>query len=271
MHRAGNLTRGARPGAAVRLPSGGLPAMHDAQPSDRGFALGVVAIVGVALGLGGWFLTREPLWDDELDSLALAGRPFGELLGTLPEEHNGALFHLALWPIVHAGRTGSAWLRLLALIAFAAAVALCALVGARLAGRAAGLVAAGLLALNPFAVAFAHEARMYAFALCLSLLAAWALLRALERPSATRWAAYTLSLAAAGYAHDFALLTAAAHPFLVWGVRRSGAWRGYVAALGGALVLLLPLALLAASDWGSNPLYWVSRPAFERPGTPQRR
>jgi F0F1-type ATP synthase membrane subunit c/vacuolar-type H+-ATPase subunit K len=71
---------------------------------------------------------------------------------------------------------------------------------ARRAGEAAGLAAAGLLAMAPFHVRFSQELRPYSlslFALCLSL---YALDRFLERPRASRLAALFLACLATAYA-----------------------------------------------------------------------
>jgi mannosyltransferase len=227
--------------------------------SERRFWLGVALAAGVALVGAGATLAREPLWNDELASLSIVDRSFGALLREFPHEHNGMLFYVALWPVVHLGGTSVAWLRLPAMVSFALAVVVCGLVGRRLAGATVGVAAATLLAVNPYAVRYAQEARMYGFALLFALVAVWALLRAVERPSRLHWAGYALAVTAAGYSHDFTLLTVAAHPILV---RRSplGVRRGFAAALGGAALLLAPLAALAATDWGTQPLAWVSRP-----------
>lgn len=56
-----------------------------------------------------------------------------------------------------------------------------------------GFVLAALIALSPFQVAYSQQAREYVlFADCV-LLAAWLLLRALEVPSAVRWAAFGIA------------------------------------------------------------------------------
>ncbi len=212
-----------------------------------------------ALALGAAALTREPLWDDELASVALVGRPLNEFVQELPLEHNGMLFHFALWPVVALGGTSEFLLRSPSLLAFVAAVVLCALVGARLADRRVGLCAAALLAVSPLALPLVQQVRMYGFALLFALLAVWALLRALEHPSRGRWALYAVSVALAGYSHDFALLTVVAHPLLVW---REGpkARRAFALALAAAAMLLVPLAIVVAKDWGSDPIYWLPEP-----------
>jgi hypothetical protein len=68
-----------------------------------------------------------------------------------------------------------------------------------------------LIALVPSVSRFAQEARFYAFAVLAATLATLLLLRALDRPSAPRWLAYTASLALLGYVDVVALSVLAGH------------------------------------------------------------
>lgn len=244
----------------------GIPRQSERAPEDiseRTFAVGTALAAALSAVVAGAALTREPLWEDELVTLATVGRSFGGMLGKLPEEHHGLAFDLALWPIVHLGGTSSFWLRLPALIAVVAAVVLTALVGSRLAGRRVGLLAAGLLALHPLAIRYAQEARMYAFALLAGVLAVWLLLRALERPGVARWLLYGLAVVALGYAHDFALLSVIAHPLLVR-TARPAAWRPFALSLAGAAVLLAPLVHIARSDFRGDRRDWIPEVGADR-------
>lgn len=213
------------------------------------------------MALAGSALARDPLFNDEASSLGIVGRSLGGLFSVFPEEHNGILFDLLLWPVVQLGGTSEAWLRAPSLACFAGAIVVCGLVGARLLGRTAGVLAALLLALSPFARAYAHEARTYSLTLLLAGLALLTLLRALDRPSRRRWLAYLAGVAALGYAHDFGLLTVLAHPVLLWRAPRERR-RELLLALVGAAVLLAPLGVLAALDYGSEPLSWLPEPSW---------
>jgi mannosyltransferase len=224
--------------------------------TGRRYALGVTLAAATALVLGGIGLTREPLRDDELLTLAIAGRPLGEFINTLPQRQNGILFDVVLWPIVHAGGLSEAWLRLPALLAFVAAVVLCAFVGRRLVGKTVGLVGAWLLAVNPFAITYAQDARPYSFVLFFAIASVLALLRALERPSVLRWLVYAATVVGLGYSHDFAILSVLAHPVLVAGHGRR-AWRGHLGALAVSGVAMIPLVLFIPDDWGATALDWV--------------
>jgi uncharacterized membrane protein len=222
----------------------------------RVFALGSMAASVGALVVGGATLAREPLWNDELSTLGADSRSFPALLAELP---HGSLYHVGVWPIIALGGTDPVWLRLPALLAFAGSVVLCALVGARLAGRLVGLIAAVLLALNPFAIHYGQEARMYSFDLFFSLLAIWALLRALENPDLARWLVYATSVAASVYSHDLALLFIPVHAVILL-LTRADLLRRFLLALAAAIVLLLPVGLKILAQADSDPFGWITRP-----------
>ena len=85
------------------------------------------------------------------------------------------------------------------LLAGVATVPLVYVLGARTVGRAAGLAGAALLALSPFAIFYASEARAYALMTLIVVLSTLALLRALETNERRWWAAFALLQAAAMY------------------------------------------------------------------------
>ncbi|MCZ7590371.1 MAG: glycosyltransferase family 39 protein [Gaiella sp.] len=229
--------------------------------SARAFTLGLTAVVGSGLVLGGATIAREPLGNDEIASLALVSRPVGAFASDFVSSQSaGMLFHAVLWPIVALGGVSSFWLRLPSLLAFAGAIAVCGLVGARLGGRAVGLCAALFLSVCPFAILHAQDARMYSFALLFSLLAFWALLRSLETPTGARWATYAATVAATGYSHEFALLTVVAHVPLVLADTRATTRKQFALALVGSAAILVPLGAVSLHNRGLDPLYYVTAP-----------
>jgi mannosyltransferase len=235
-----------------------------AQVARRTFhaGLGLCALAGLALGAA--TIAREPLWNDEIATIAVVERPLSEFLAQLPDRQNGMLFDIVLWPLVQLFGPSAAVARLPALLAVALAVVVCGLVGARLGGRMVGLLAAALLALHPAVVYYAQEARPYGFVVLFAVVSAWTLLRALDRPSVGRWIAYVLSLAALVYSHDFAILILLAHPFLVLGHPNRAARRGFMLALGIPALLVIPLLVFIPADWGQSALYWVPDPSLDQ-------
>jgi mannosyltransferase len=156
------------------------------------------------------------LWRDELASWSAASRTVPQLWGML---HNidavlGVYyFGLHLWMAVF-GDSATA-MRLPSVLAMAATAGVVALIGQRLAGRAAGLASGLVFAVIPSVSRYAQEARPYAFAMFFAALATLMFLRAMERPTWPRWAIYAVVLAAAGTANLIAVCVASAHLIIV--------------------------------------------------------
>src|SRR6266545_4890425 len=119
----------------------------------------------LVLVLSGYQLTRPALWADEL----------------------------ATWGAVRLG-WGPA-LRLPSVLAMAAAAGLLSILGARVAGRPAGLLAGLAFAVVPTTSRYAQEARPYAFAILFAVLASLALVWLLDRPGWPRAALYAVAVA----------------------------------------------------------------------------
>jgi hypothetical protein len=200
------LQRGRVPGAesmAAPRPGGG-----------RWFAPLVVGAVVVTAGLA---VTRldDSLWGDEEWTVrrAIDGgwvvRESGEIVHERvgwretffdlrkPSNHVAycvlARLSLAAWRGIARPElelASEAAVRLPALLAGLGAVAAVALLGRRLGFAAAGVVAAWTLALHPWHLRYASEARAYSLLALGASLALLALLRALERGSWGRWTVY---------------------------------------------------------------------------------
>ena len=172
------------------------------------------AVATVALGL--FEIGVPQLWRDELASWSAASRSMPQLWAML---HNidavlGIYyFGLHVWMTVF-GDSATA-MRVPSVIAMAGAAAVVALIGRRLAGGVAGLASGLIFALVPSVSRYAQEARPYAFATFFAALATLMFLRAMERPSWSRWAIYAVVLAAAGASNLVALTVAAGHLIIV--------------------------------------------------------
>jgi hypothetical protein len=125
--------------------------------------------------LRAWQIGAKSLWIDEAFSVWVARQPLAAGLSWLVriDQHpplSYALLHLWL----RLG-DGPAVLRLLSALASTLNIPVLYALGARLAGRKVGLLAAAVLALSPFHVYLAQEARMYALLSLLVSLSLWAL------------------------------------------------------------------------------------------------
>ena len=165
--------------------------------------VGAVTVLGLLLRLPSF---NDSLFGDELATyFVVTDRSLGDIVHLL--EGNSVTGDLSppLFFMVASltdGLGGHAEsLRLASLIAGLAAIPLTYLLGIWTAGRAAGLVAAAIIALSPFLIYYTTEARAYGLTLLLVLLSTLALLRAVETMSVWWWAAYALCSCAAIYAH----------------------------------------------------------------------
>ena len=173
-------------------------------------AVGVLAVLVYAVDL-----TRPSPWRDEVATIDAARRTVGGILALT--RHVDAV-HAAYYLLTRAvadvdpGPVRVLDGRLISLVALAFAAAGTVLIGRRTDGARSGLAAGLLLVVSPLASRFAAEARPFALATALAVAATLALLRALDRPSGPRWAAYGVALAALGAVETLALpLLLAAH------------------------------------------------------------
>ncbi|WP_084598003.1 glycosyltransferase family 39 protein [Micromonospora chokoriensis] len=220
-------------------------------------------------------LGSAQLWRDELATWSAATRSPGDLArlaGTIDAATGPYYLLMHVWTSVFGDSTIA--LRVPAVLAMTVAAGLLAVLGARLVDRRGGLFAGLLFAVLPGTSRYGQEARPYALATMLAVLATLLLVIALRRPSWARWAGYAVAVAALGLIHLIALTLLAAHALVVliaW-------WRGPAEAgvasrdqHGAArdrrvwrwLVAVVPVALLAgpllvkARTQQSRQLNWV--------------
>ena len=229
------------------------------------------ALLTLAIALTG--MSRAQLWRDELATWSAATRPVGDLTrlaGTIDAATGPYYLLVHGWVALFGDSTIA--LRLPSVLAMAGAAALTARLGERLVDARTGLLAGLLFAVLPGTSRYAQEARPYALATLLAVLATLLLVEALHRPSWPRWGGYAAAVAALGLIHLIALTLLAAHAVAVLLVRWRGPtglglpsgrdqsgppalWRWLVALLP-ALALATPLVLLAREQ-RSRQLDWV--------------
>ena len=216
-----------------------------------------ISIVGFAGRLA--LIGYQPLWRDEaFTSLALS-RSLGGMLDVIRADSAPPFAYIvergvaSVWP-------GPAGLRLLPVIAGAAAIPLGAALGRRVAGDRGGVLTAALCAVSPALVLSALDARVYALATTLVMAAALALWRAVERPSLARWAVYGGLMALSLYSDYFAVLAIPAGLAGVALVLRVGLRRTLTAAGVAALacLTLVPWLIASAAQLGhAGQPFWV--------------
>jgi mannosyltransferase len=155
-------------------------------------------------------------------------------------------------------------LRLPAALCMAAAAGLTALLGSRLFDPRTGLLAGLFFAVAPSTSRYGQEARPYALATLLALLATLALLRVLDRPTGRRWLDYAATVVGLGLAHLVALTLLAGHALAVllsWWTGRDRRLLRWPLALLPAALLLAPLAALGRAQQ-DRQLAWVDPPTL---------
>lgn len=204
-------------------------------------------------------LARQSLWRDEVDAIYMALRPLEQTLSMFTAmAQNGPLYFLSLRPWLQVAGSSEFALRLPSALAGVAAAPLLWQV-ARVLTRGAPLSVAGfaafLLAINPYALWYSQEGKMYTIIMLLALAAMWFWLRGVEHGGARPWIAYTLCMTLALYFHLLAVLLIPLH--VLWFVIAFPAarrrWRGYGLALAALTLPYLPLliwqwAMLRAPD-----------------------
>ncbi|MEA2312987.1 MAG: mannosyltransferase [Solirubrobacteraceae bacterium] len=212
-----------------------------------GFTVG-----GIVLRLLAW----RGIWLDEATSIKQARMPFGAMLHDLgTTDVHPPLHYAVLWLTVRVFGYGEIAVRLPSLIAASALIPLLYVIGRDVYDRRAGLTAAGLATIAPFAVWYADEARMYAFFMLFALLAAWMQIRILRDGRARDCAAYVAAAVALIYTQYFGLLLIGAQQLVfaaaLWSRRRDRAalrlglvaWGAWLPLLVMALIPLMPFAI----------------------------
>lgn len=189
------------------------------------------------------------VWLDEATSIAQAQMPLGQMLDTLRvTDVHPPLHHLTLWVLARLAGTGEYVMRAPSIAAGVALVPVLHALGRELFDRSAGLAAAALGALAPFALWYSQEARMYALFMLFAALAVLAQLRVLRTNAARDWLLYGAATAALVWTQYFGLLLVAVQQvaFLAALRGRRELLRGWLlttVAIAAALAPLVPFAI----------------------------
>jgi Dolichyl-phosphate-mannose-protein mannosyltransferase len=210
--------------------------------AERWFALG---IVGIALAATTFFLLRLTAWPPHEDeTLALfTGRD--SLLGTIAyvtRERGGAPLHfLFAWGVVHLG-FGWRALRLVSAVLAVVSIPAMAVLGRRLTDARTALLGTTLAAGSWLFLFYGTFGRMYSLFLFTTVLAALALLRAVDRGRPRDWALWGVAILAAVASHPYGALVVAAHGLFVLLAHRERL-RAAIVAFGVVLVTGIPFWL----------------------------
>jgi len=255
--------------------SAGVPAVAAERRVPHWLLAAVAGLMLVSAGLAAVRLGWRSMWFDESFSLFLARADWSQFWETVwRSELNMVAYYLVLrgWTVLF-GTTEIA-LRALSTLFAVATVPVVALVGRRLFGNRAALIAATLFATHGSVVRYAQEVRAYTMATFLVALAALSLVVAVQetvaensRRARTAWFGFALGSVLAVYAHFVAALAIASLAISVFALPwRLLRWRNLAPALGLLGALLLPLAVFLPRA-PSDRIEWVgeqSAGAFAR-------
>jgi Dolichyl-phosphate-mannose-protein mannosyltransferase len=204
------------------------------------FWLGTALVTATLASVLAWFLRAWPPHEDEALALFVGRGPLGRVLETVVTQRGGAPLHFVLaWLVVHLGG-GLTALRAVSLVFAVASVPLIALLGARLANRSAGVVAALFASASWVMLFHGIYGRMYSLFLFTSVLSFLALLSALERGGRGRFVLWGGSLLLMLASHPYAALVVAAQGLFVLVRRRR---------LRPALITLAAVGVVGAPFW----------------------
>lgn len=232
----------------------------------------VVALLLVAALVRFPGLGARSLWFDEALSGLIARLSTTQVLTNAAGSSHPPGYYLILhmWrPLAgeseFALRFPSAWFSL-------AAVALTARLGGELFGRRAARLAALGMALSPFQVYYAQEARMYGLTIALSAGVLWAFLRGVRPDRRSSWWAYGILVALGLYVHYYiALLVLALHVWVALDRSRlKRVIRPLLTADGVAVAAFLPQAaqfFIESSEYLGGLTSWQARPHLLSPLT----
>ncbi|MFI1161229.1 glycosyltransferase family 39 protein [Streptomyces sioyaensis] len=233
-------------------------------------AQGAVVLMpsGLMLFLGAWGIRRQDaVWRDEAVTYDMAHRSLADLWPTLQHVDVVHGLYYALmhcWFLVYDATLGDVLgavigLRLPSVAAMTAAAAGVALLGQRLVGRRAGLLAGLTFALIPVVQQYAQEGRSYATVCALVVWASHLLVLAAARPRRKLWLGYTALMLFACLLHEFASLALPAHGAAVVLARLPRrVLRSWLLSAATVLAGLTPLAVFSTRQ--SAQISWLMWP-----------
>lgn len=220
------------------------------------WALALLTALGAAMRFAS--LDVQSFHHDEVITAArvLPGS-FTDMLDAVKRsESNPPLYYMLAWGWAKAFGSDEVGLRSLSALVGTATVPLAYCIGAELSNRRTGLIAAGLIAVNPMLIWYSQEARSYAVLVFFCAVSLFFFVRALRSHDRRDLALWSLASALALCSHYFAVFAVAIEA--VWlAIALRAHWRAVLPALAG--VGLVGLALLPLISAQVNPTHigWI--------------
>ena len=184
----------------------------------------VLTLIAVVIGVVTRFVTASSLWLDEALSVNIASLPLSEIPKALERDGHPPLFYVLLHFWTDLFGTGDVAVRAMSGLFGLLALPLIWVIGRRRGGPLLAWLALAVFAIEPFAVRYSDEARMYSLVMLLVLCGYVLLDDVLRRDRATWWRYLLLAVDAAAllYTHYWSMwLLTAVGIVLVWTAWRS--------------------------------------------------
>lgn len=238
------------------------------------WALGALIVLAAAIRI--LTIDNQSFWMDEALTAYEAHLPFGAMLNTVAHvETTPPLYFLLIWVWAHGFGTGEVALRAVSTLAGVAIVPIAYLATRELVSRWGGVVAAALVAVNPFLIWYSQEARAYMLLAVLTGASFLWFIRARKEPSRRNLAWWAIFSSLALMTHFFAGFAVAPEALWLLWASRTRTVAVAVAVVAATQAAMVPFALLdashgvgwiaaiprlhrisnAASEWGVSILY----------------
>lgn len=146
--------------------------------------LALLGIVILAAALRLYRISAKTVWLDEGFSIWMGWHSLSNVIRwSIDIDQHPPLYYLLLSLWMQVGGTGAAWVRSFSALAGVLTIPVIFLTGKRLSDNITGLIAAFILAINPFQVTYGQEARTYAFLTLNATLALYMTARLLTDPN----------------------------------------------------------------------------------------
>jgi mannosyltransferase len=224
----------------------------------------VAGLVAVAAVIRILTIDNQSFWTDEALTAFEAQLPFGDMIHTVQHvETTPPLYFVLVWCWAKVFGTSEVALRSISTLAGIALVPIAYMSAKELASRWAGVIAAALVAVNPFLIWFSQEARAYMLLATLTGAGFLWFVRARRDPSPRNLAWWAACSALAVCTHFFAGFAVAPEAlWLLWVARDRAAWSA-VGVVALAQAAMLPFAL-ADTTHGTD---WIAKvPPLNRLG-----
>jgi hypothetical protein len=224
---------------------------------DRAVA-GVAVLTVLAAVLRFYGVGHQGFWFDEGNTALEARFSFGQMLTLIKHyESTPPLYYSLAWVWARVFGTHEAALRSLSAVFGVLTVPVAYGAAAKLISRRAGVIAAALVAFNPYLIWYSQEARAYE--LVVALTAASLLAFAYARGNPSRWviAAWVLACGLALSTEYYSLLVIG--PEALWLVYRHPRRRSVQAAVAALVLWGAPLLWFAISQNATGHANWIAK------------